>query len=106
MEIINENSTLDLRLSFADESSVGVVPTAAQYRIDDVETGAQILDWTSFTPAAATHDLSITDAQNAIINSDLEKENKRVTVKITYGPQSKKATGAYIYTVKNLNKIP
>jgi ribose 5-phosphate isomerase len=105
MEIINEETTLVLRLSFKDENSVGVIPTAAQYRIDDVESGTQLLDWTSFAPSAITHDLTITDAQNDILDAALDSEKKKVTVKITYGPQNKKATADYIYTVKNLSKI-
>jgi hypothetical protein len=105
MEIINEKTTLILRLSFKDESSIGVIPTAAQYRIDDVESGTQILDWTSFAPSAATHDLTITDVQNAIIDTAVERERKRVTVQITYGATSKKVTDEYIYAVKNLTKI-
>lgn len=105
MEIINENTTLILRLSFKDENSIGVIPATAQYRIDDVESGTQILAWTSFTPSADTHDLTITAAQNAIISSDQEREKKRVTVEITYGATSKKATEEYVYAVKNLMKI-
>lgn len=105
MEIINENTTLIVRLSFKDENSIGVIPSAAQYRIDDVDSGAQILDWTSFTPSADTHDLTITAAQNAIMASDREQEKKRVTVEITYGVTDNKATDEYVYVVKNLTKI-
>ncbi|KUG22373.1 hypothetical protein ASZ90_007852 [hydrocarbon metagenome] len=105
MELINEKTTLTLRLTFKDEDNVAVVPTAAQYRIDDVDSGSQILDWSSFTPSASTHDLTITDAQNAIIDTNLERERKKVTVQITHGPENKKATGDYIYIVRNLTKI-
>lgn len=105
MIIINEKSTLVIRLGFKDGSALEVVPTTGRYRIDDVTSDAQILDWTDFTPAAATHDLTITSAQNAIVNSALESEKKLVTVDVTYGTDSKRITGDYTYGVKNLAKI-
>lgn len=105
MIIINEKSTLVLRLGFKDGSAQAVVPTAGRYRIDDVNSDSQILDWTDFTPSASTHDLTITSAQNAIISNALESEKKLVTVDVTYGTDGKKITGEYIYIVKNLAKI-
>ena len=105
MNVINEKTTLLVQCSFADENGAPVTPAAGSYRLDDMGSGAQIADWTTFTPAAATYDLMITDAQNAILNAAREVEKKKLTVSFTFGSDSKKATGEYIYAVRNLAKI-
>jgi hypothetical protein len=104
MEIINENTTLTLLMAFEDEEEAAVIPTSVEYRIDDVASGDEILDWTTFTPSAATHNLVITAAQNAILDGTLAKEKKRVSFKVAYGID-KEATDEYIYAVRNLTKI-
>jgi ribulose 1,5-bisphosphate synthetase/thiazole synthase len=88
MLIINEQTTLVMQLAFTDEKAEPVIPSAAQYRLDNM----------------ATYDLIITDAQNATLNAAREVEKKRLTVKITFGLDNKKATGEYIYAVRNLSK--
>lgn len=105
-DVINENSHAVVTLSFTDEKGVAVVPTAGQYRLDDVASETELLAWTAFTPSAATHDLIITDVQNAIMNNALEAEKKRLTIDFTFGSDNKKATAEYIYVVRNLSKIP
>lgn len=105
MIIINEKSTFVIRLGFKDGSAQAVTPTTGRYRIDDVASDTEILGWTDFTPSAATHDLTITSAQNAIIDSGRASEKKLVTVDVTYGTDSKRITGDYTYGVKNLDKI-
>jgi hypothetical protein len=106
MLTVNENTTLVMALGFTNEDLAPVVPGASQYRLDDVSPGAEILGWTDFLPEEDTHDLIITAAQNAIINSALAVEKKRLTLKLTYSDDHKEATAQYIYAVKNLAKIP
>ncbi|PKN71198.1 MAG: hypothetical protein CVU54_01895 [Deltaproteobacteria bacterium HGW-Deltaproteobacteria-12] len=105
MNVVNEETTLTLQCTFADGTGAAVIPSAGLYRLDDVSSDTQIVDWTAFTPSAATHDLTITDAQNAILDSTRAVEKKRLTVSITFGTDNKKATAEYVYAVRNLSKI-
>lgn len=105
MKIVNEKTTLVIELSFTDPDAIPVIPSAVRYRLDDDASGAQILDWTDITPTAATCDIVVTDQQNAILDTALELEKKRMTVSCTFGSDNKKATADYVYAVKNLINI-
>jgi hypothetical protein len=102
---INENTALTLTISFADDTGAEIIPATAEYRLDDVSSGAEILTWTSITPSTAALDIIITEAQNAILDSTREREKKRLTARFTYGADNKQATAEYIYAVRNLTKI-
>ena len=106
MQIVSEGNTYIITCTFTDENGLAIVPTAARYRLDDKKSQQEILDWTAFVPTASTHDLTITATQNAIINTDLAKETKILTVEITYGTDSKLATNEYQYDVVNLKYYP
>ncbi|HSW37859.1 MAG TPA: hypothetical protein VLL97_00030 [Acidobacteriota bacterium] len=105
MKIINEKSTLVVALSFKDEDGADVVPVSAHYRLDDVASGVSIVARTALTSLAATMDLVVTAAQNAIKNGALATERKRLTVEFTYGIDTKAAVADYVYAVKNLSGV-
>jgi hypothetical protein len=106
MEIINENTTLTLTLTFEDENGDAVTPSAARYKLDDVSSGASVLAWTAFSPSSSTHDLVITATQNAVIDSTKSREKRVVTVEITYGMDARMNTSEYAYVVRNLHYAP
>lgn len=103
MELIRPNTDLTLSLAFTDENDATVIPSAARYKIDDVESAAAVLAWTSFTPSTSSYDLVITAALNALINSALPIEKKLVTVEITYGT-GKKKTDTCNYALNNISE--
>jgi len=105
MKVINENTTLVVALSFTDEDEEAVIPNSAYYSLYDVASGTAIVERTAFSPAAATHDLTITAAQNAILDDTLDVEKKRLTVEIQFGTDNKAAVDEYIYAVKNLEGV-
>lgn len=47
------------------EPWVALAPTTVQYRIDDLTSDAQILDWTSAS-ASASQTITVTGAQNTV----------------------------------------
>jgi hypothetical protein len=74
--------------SFFDTTGNPLIPSALQYRIDDlievngINTGVQILDWTSITPAA-TVQILVTSAQNELISNSRNSETHQVLFEIT-----------------------
>lgn len=104
MEIVSERSTSIVTLTFRDESGALVTPSAGTYRIDDAVSGTEIKSETVFTPAGSSHEITITDAENRILDDARNVEERIVTVTFTYGA-GKKGMGEYRYGVKNLAKI-
>ena len=97
---VPEKTTAYLTVSFFDKAGAPAVPSSVTYRIDCVTTNAQILADTPLTPAASI-EITLTPAQNAILNQANAKESKRVTVKASYGA-SDGLNDEYVYVVKNL----
>lgn len=104
MEIVNERSTSIVTLTFRDETGAQVTPSAGTYRIDDAASGTEIRAATPFTPSGSTHDITITDEENRILDVNRNIEERIVTVSFTYGV-GKKGSGEYRYGVKNLLKM-
>ena len=103
MITVNEKTTCALVLSFTDETGAAVTPSSGSYRIDDVDSGTQVLGDTAFTPTSATHSLVITAAQNSQISTN-PSEGRRVTITWLYG-SGKQGTAEHIYLLKNLPKL-
>ena len=104
MEIVNEKSTSIVTLTFRDESGALVTPSAGTCQIHDAASGMEIRVETPFTPAGSTHDITITDTENRILDATRNMEERIVTVSFTYGA-GKNGNGEYRYGVKNLAKI-
>jgi len=104
METVNEGSTHLLRLSFTDESGAAIVPSAATWKIVDAASGTIIKAETAFTPTVATHELVISATENRILNAASAREQRRVTISVTYSG-SREMTTEYLYEVNNLADI-
>jgi hypothetical protein len=106
MESVNEKSTGYLTVVFKDGAGAEAAPSSARYRIDDVETGTELRDWTNLpNPVASSVEVTLTSADNAITNTTGKDETHVVTVEGTYGPEDK-VTGEYLYRLVNLRKYP
>lgn len=80
IELWNERSTMAVRCEFLDEDDLPVVPTLAQYRIDDVKSQTTIRDLADFDgPLAATKIIEVTEDENRII-SDARFEERQILV--------------------------
>jgi hypothetical protein len=104
MEIVNEKSTSIVALTFRDEGGALVTPSGGTYRIDDAASGTEIKAETAFTPGGSSHDITISDTENRILDATRNVEERIVTVSFTYGA-GKNGNGEYRYGVKNLAKI-
>ena len=100
---INEGSSAFLTITFRDQTSVGITPTTAAYRLDNA--GVQVRGWEAFTPSSSSHIIEITGAENAILNPELAQEIMTVTVRWTYGTGSS-GTESFEYVIKNLRCNP
>lgn len=97
-----EGSQLTATAYFRDRATQAAdSTTTAEYRLDCLTTGKQILDWTTLTPAGSIS-ITITGAQN-VIQSDVNKyERKQLTVMANRGLASGQSTGVITYDVENL----
>lgn len=64
---VNEGEAFRVTLRPLSADLAATTPTTMRYRLDDVNQGSAILDWTSLTPGTAVN-VVITSAQNAIRN--------------------------------------
>lgn len=103
MASLNEQSTGYLTVSFYDKTGALAVPASASYRIDDKATGTAIRALTSLTPASSI-EITLTKADNTILNDTKPSEERRVTVISVYSATDQ-VTDEYIYTVVNLVKV-
>lgn len=97
---VNEGTTAYLSVSFKDKASSDETPVAISYRIDDVRSGTEIRDSTAVT-AASTAEITLSPADNRILNTTQNYEARRVTVVATYGADDQ-VTAEYIYRVVSL----
>jgi len=99
-DIQNERSTKYVSAAFFDKDGVAAVPSTVAYRIDCATTGTAVLASTSVTPAASV-EVEITPAQNAIIVAANARETKIVTFTATYTGGGE-IRAEYKYLVRNL----
>ena len=105
MDTHNEGATVLVALTFADENGGAVIPSAAGYRVTDVVSGAELVAEAAFTPAAATHTLTIPATAQRVIDPAAAYELRAVAVEFTYGNPAKIGTGEVVYRVRNLHAL-
>jgi hypothetical protein len=79
---VQEGSAMTLTAKFYDDASdpwTLSAPSTVRYRIDDMDTGAGIVDWTTVSPATSVS-ISITGAQNALQSQSENFERHEITV--------------------------
>jgi hypothetical protein len=64
---VNEGEAFRVTLRPLNADLAATTPTTMRYRLDDLNQGCAILDWTALTPATSVN-VVITSAQNAIRN--------------------------------------
>lgn len=108
MEVIKEESTAYLEITFLDKDDLEEAPSSATYRIDggalDAETLTEIQDDTALPPGASV-ELTLTPAFNTLLSQADPYEQRLVTVKAAYGG-GQGVNDKYKYLVENLAKVP
>jgi len=102
-KIVNERSTAYLSLTFLDKAQSPAEPLTVTFRIDDVASGAEVRGDTSITPAESV-EITLTPADNVILNPNLAQEMRRVTVVGTYGVDDA-VRSQFVYQVRNLSGV-
>jgi len=102
---VNEKSPLCITMTFTDENGDPLIPSTVDWRLDDMETGTTIVDWTALSSPAATMYHTI-EAQYNLINDEANniREAQMFTVRINETLQSE-AHAEYKYHVVNLTSV-
>lgn len=104
MQTVTEKSTAYLTVNFYDKAGALNVPNTITYRIDDVFGGLQVRGDTAIGAPASSIEITLTAADNTILNTAGQNERRRVTVTAVYGLGDQVAD-EYIYEVANLLKV-
>lgn len=79
-----ERNSFTATAYFRDSSDAASAPTTVHYRIDDLSTETAILDWTTAS-AASSVSISVTPAQNRIIDHSNVWERRQLVVSADKG---------------------
>ena len=101
MQRVNEKSTAYLTVTFRDKAGAAQAPAAAKYRIDDLISGQAVREETEIASPGGTLELTLTVADNTLLDALAATEQRRVTVVGAYGAGDA-VTAEYIYEVVNL----
>jgi hypothetical protein len=82
------------------EGATLTAPTTLFYRVDDVTSGDNVLDWTTAT-ATTTATISIAASLNVMVDEDRRVERKVLTVEANQGTATARNGSAY-YDVVNV----
>lgn len=101
---IREKSQHVISVKFKTRSTAALTtPTNVYYRLDDLTSGNQILDWTSVSTDDEI-DITITAAQNALQDQCKAYETHELTVAANYG-LSTQFIDSITYQVENLRGV-
>lgn len=100
---VNEGSAAYVTIVPRNRTGAVFTPGTLRYRLDDLASGASIIDWTSATPSTSV-EITIPASANAIINSALSEETKVFTFEFDAGT-STAYTDETCYDVENLSFI-
>ena len=95
-----ERSSFTTSAEFRDSAHADDAPTTAHYRIDDLTTGQNILDWTALTPAASIS-ITVKSSENRMLSSAHVTERRQITVAADKGTDGETRDTA-IWEVENI----
>lgn len=103
--IIPEETTHTVTVYFRTRGTkLASTPTTIHYRVDCLTTRTEITDWTAFTTVASNISLTLTSAQNQILDDSYRTETKQVTIKADDG-LSTQVIKPFTYKVRNQQGI-
>ena len=87
MRTVNEKSPMFMTLVFTDEAGDPLVPTTAEWRLDNKETDpvTEIVAWTTMPAPASTMTVTISGANNAINDETKVREERAFGVRVDDG---------------------
>lgn len=97
---VNEKSTCWITIAFKDKDGNAATPSAIHYRIDDAQTGTNIIPETQ-VGGVASLELEVAASKNAIINDRRSLERHRLTVRAVFGADDEH-NAQYEFDIVNL----
>jgi hypothetical protein len=76
---VNERCQCKLTLTFYDENNVLLIPTTLSYNIKDVYSDTTVKTVTTVSPPSSSYAITITSADNRILDNTLTVEKRKVT---------------------------
>ena len=104
LETVKEKNTAIVTISFKDEDGLAVIPTKAYYSLYCETTSTEIIAETEISSPGSEQSITITPAQNEIIDDKNDFETRIVTARWTYSG-NKQGASEYRYKVENLKRI-
>ena len=98
---VNEKSPLCVSIAFKDEDGDALTPYSVEWRLDDLETDTEIVDWTALVSPASTMEVIILASNNLIVDETNVREARMFGVRINEGLDSE-AHQEFKYHVINL----
>lgn len=102
---VREGSALFFTFAFTDENGDPVTPISIDWRIDDVDSGTEVVGWTAVGSPASSVNVQVNPASNAIIDQTKVVEKRILTVRMDNG-QLTQAFETKHYRVQNLYGAP
>lgn len=102
-KLLEEETSVVLTIRFYDRGGVAVVPLSAIYQVDCPTTGTAVRAETALLPAAQIA-LTLTAADNAIVDQGNVRELRRVTIEAVL-PGGDTVNAQYDYLVRNLSGV-
>lgn len=99
---VNEDTSTVIGVKFRQDEAA-TIPTSIMYRIDDLNTGAILHDWSSISPASEVS-ITVTPAQNAIQNDFHGYETRQLLIAADYALDSQ-YVDAITWNVRNLSGV-
>ena len=82
---VNEKSPLYVTVNFWDENGDPLIPTKAEWRLDDRETEVIIQDWKDMPTPAASMSVTIPGSDNAIVTETNVREERTFSIRANGG---------------------
>jgi hypothetical protein len=101
MDVINENSSITLNLTYFDDEGQSITPEDVTYKIYDKSSKTYIVNNGTLTALLGESTLIISAARNAMVNTNLKSETRIVTITWTYNGTETDVT-QYIYKINNI----
>ena len=98
---VNESSQATITARPVNKDGNLFIPITARYRLDDLDSKKELIDWTTLTPAKEMT-ITIPGSSNGIIATNRKRERKVLTVNLDAG-LSTEHFEEHIYFVKNLH---
>lgn len=103
--VVKEDSHSYLSCTIKNQAGTPVTPTQLFYTVHDVQSGSVVRAETEVTTPVETNVITLTDADNAILNDENEMEERIVTIRAIL-PGAVKHNDDFRYTVRNLRFLP